>query len=546
MVGLAVFLSTLGAMGLAALSIFQGISSGSIPGIPPPPAGFSLISAATGPVASDLLPLFLQASSPTDPAFLQVMILTLARNAGLIFAIVTISGRGACLAWQGGVDLVRHVFVALKKKPRLTANHTLVDRPILKTALLLVVILPFLAIPHSSASQTIFQAPLSGKYDQQLAIAVNMLGAPNATLEMTNLDLSSRGLVLDNNYAGATVAAFMINNNDPEPFGNGQQGQSQFLQILSQPALITFYNASGRAAMSQSASVENQFAQALGVPFTTIFSLPMGQGGSATIYAPNPELSNNDALTKLLALLPSQSFSTLINISTIQNLKYFAAIGLVPLNINGTQITSLSFYMHIQYPREYYKGGTHQLDLKSLVSFQNNIVGDSAASVSLISMTFQPGTVLYSPLGPNPFYNNFTSTYYLNVTSSSKPDFTANFTYPFAPNIVIQKTANPLTGPVGTTHAIVDTVQNLDNVTVTNLSASDPQAQTQYLQTLQPSPAGTQTDSIPLLAPRNNLTMSYTVTTGSSGIYILTPSTVKFDWTGPNGTRITYTVNSDP
>ncbi|HYY91400.1 MAG TPA: hypothetical protein VE955_05370, partial [Candidatus Dormibacteraeota bacterium] len=90
------------------------------------------------------------------------------------------------------------------------------------------------------------------------------------------------------------------------------------------------------------------------------------------------------------------------------------------------------------------------------------------------------------------------------------------------------------------------TVQNLDNVTVTNLSASDPQAQTQYLQTLQPSPAGAQTDSIPLFAPRNNLTMSYTVTTGSSGIYVLSPSTVKFDWTAPNGTRITYSMNSDP
>jgi hypothetical protein len=546
LVGLAVFLSTLGAMALAALSIFQGVSSGNIPGIPPPPAGFSLISAATGPVASDLLPLFLQASSPTDPAFLQVMLLTLARNAGLIFAIVTISGRAACLVWQGSMNLVRYAFLGLRKKPKLTANHGIVDRPTLKTALLLFMILPLFAIPPNPISPTIYQAPLSGKYEQQLAIALNMLGAPNATLEMTNLDLSSRGLVLDNNYAGATVAAFMINNNDPEPFGNGQQGQSQFLQILSQPALITFYNASGKTAASQSANVELQFAQALGIPFTTIFSLPMGQGGSATIYAPNPELSNSDALSKLLSLLPSQSFSTLINPSTIQNLKYFAAIGLVPLNINGTQITSLSFYMHIQYPRQYYKEGAHQLDLKSLLAFQNNIVGDPSANVSLISMIFQPGTVLFSSPGPNPFYNSFTSTYYLNVTASSRPDFTANFTYPFAPNIVIQKTANPVTGPVGTTHAIVDTVQNLDNVTVTNLSTSDPQAQPQYLQTLQPSPAGAQTDSIPLFAPRNNLTMSYTVTTGSSGIYVLSPSTVKFDWTAPNGTRITYSITSDP
>src|SRR5439155_801460 len=43
MVGLAVFLSTLGAMGLAALSIFRGVTSGGFSNIPPPPPGFSLI-----------------------------------------------------------------------------------------------------------------------------------------------------------------------------------------------------------------------------------------------------------------------------------------------------------------------------------------------------------------------------------------------------------------------------------------------------------------------------------------------------------------------
>src|SRR6266568_637034 len=103
MVGLAVFLSTLGAMGLAALSIFRGVTSGGFSNIPPPPPGFSLIAAATGPVASDLLPLFLQASSPTAPAFIQIATLTLVRNAGLIFTIVTISGRAASLVWQGSI-----------------------------------------------------------------------------------------------------------------------------------------------------------------------------------------------------------------------------------------------------------------------------------------------------------------------------------------------------------------------------------------------------------------------------------------------------------
>src|SRR5205807_10254230 len=34
-------------------------------------------------------------------------------------------------------------------------------------------------------------------------------------------------------------------------------------------------------------------------------------------YAPNPEPSNNDALTRLLSLLPSQSFSSLINPTSI-------------------------------------------------------------------------------------------------------------------------------------------------------------------------------------------------------------------------------------
>ncbi len=546
MVGLAVFLSTLGAMGLAALSIFQGISAGTIPGIPVPPAGFSLISAATGPVASDLLPLFLQASSPTDPAFLQSVVLTLARNAGLIFAVVTISGRAACLAWQGGVDLVKYVFVSLRRKPSLNSDHNIVDRPTLKAAVLLLMLLPFLSLSYAQGPHTIYQAPPSGKYGQQLSVGLNMLGAPNATLEMTNLDLSSKGLVIDNNYAGAAMAAFIINNNDSAPFGNGQQGQSQLLQVISQPALITYYNGSGKNSASQSTNVEAQFSQALGVPFTTIFSLPTGQGGSATIYAPNPELSNNDALAKLFSLLPTQSFSNLINPATIQNMHYFAAMGLVPLNIKGTKITSLSFYMHIQYPRQYYKGGFHQIDVKSLLGFQNSIVGDPAANVSLVSISFQPGTVLYNPPSFNPYYNSTTSTYYLDVSSSSQPDFVANFTYPFAPDVMIRKTVTPTAGPVGTTHVVVVTIQNLDNVTVSKVSGSDPEASSQYLQTLQISPSGTQPISALILPPGNSTTTSYTLTTVSSGVYVLSPATATFAWTAPNGTQITYSISTDP
>jgi len=544
MVGLAVFLSTLGAMGLAALSIFRGVTSGGFPNIPPPPPGFSLIAAATGPVATDLLPLFLQASSPTDPAFIQSVALTLARNAGLIFAIVTISGRAASLIWLGGIDLAKYVFVLIHGKPGLKENRNIVDRPVLKTAVILLMLLPIFAIPHISTTSPPFQAPIPGPYEQRLDVTLSMLGAPNMSLQLTNLDLSSKGLVEDNNYAGANVAAFIVNNNDSQAFGNGQQ--SQMLQIISQPALVTFYSGDPKTTAAESAAVEAQFSQALGVPFTTIFSLPMGGQGTATIYAPNPELSNYDALTKLMALLPSQSFSNLINRANIQNMKYFAAIGVVPITVNGVQITGFSFDMNVQFPRQYFKGGVHQLDLKTLLGFQNNILGDPAANASIVSMSFQPGTVLYSPLFPNPVYNNATSTYYLNVTSSSQPDFVANFNYPFAPDIVIQKTSTPASGPVGTTHIVVVTIQNLDNVTVTSLNANDPQTSSNYAQTLQLSPNGAQAIQAAILTPGNSVTLSYTVTTVSSGVYVLSPAIASLLWTAPNGTKITYTISTDP
>jgi hypothetical protein len=544
MVGLAVFLSTLGAMGLAALSIFRGVTSGAFPNIPPPPPGFSLIAAATGPVATDLLPLFLQASSPTNPAFIQSVALTLARNAGLIFAIVTISGRAASLIWLGSIDLAKYVLVLIHGKPGLKENRTIVDRPVLKTAVILLMLLPIFAIPHFSTTSPPFQAPVPGPYEQRLDVALGMLGAPNTTLQLTNLDLSSKGLVQNNNYAGANIAAFIVNNNDSQALGNGQQ--SQMLQIISQPALITVYAGDPKTAAAQSAAVEAQFSQALGIQFTTIFSLSMGGQGTATIYAPNPELSNYDALTKLMALLPSQSFSNLINPANIQNMKYFAAIGVVPITINGVKFNGFSFDMNIQFPRQYFKGGVQQLDLKTLLGFQNSIVGDPAANVSLVSMSFQPGTILYSPLFPNPFYNNATSTYYLNVTSSSRPDFVARFNYPFAPNIVIQKTSTPSSGPVGTTHVVVVTIQNLDNVTITNLNINDAQTSSNYAQTLQISPSGAQALQAAILAPGNSLTLSYTATTASSGVYVLSPARVNFFWTAPNSTKISYTINTDP
>src|SRR5437588_12423585 len=123
-------------------------------------------------------------------------------------------------------------------------------------------------------------------------------------------------------------------------------------QLLSQAGLVTIYSGDPKTTAAESAAVEAQFSQALGVPFTTIFSLPMGGQGTATLYAPNPELSNYDALTKLMALLPSQSFSNLINRANIQNMKYFAVIGVVPVTVNGVQTTGFDFDMNLQFPRK--------------------------------------------------------------------------------------------------------------------------------------------------------------------------------------------------
>jgi len=247
-----------------------------------------------------------------------------------------------------------------------------------------------------------------------------------------------------------------------------------------------------------------------------------------------------------MGLLPRQSFSSLVNPANIQNAKYFAAIGIVPITVNGVKVTGFSFDMNVQFPRQYFKGSVHQLDLKTLLGFQNNIVGDPVANASIVSMSFQPGTILYSPVCCNPLYNNATSTYYLTVTSSSRPDFVANFNYPFAPDIVIQKTSTPASGPVGTTHIVVVTIQNLDDVTVSSLNASDPQTSSNYAQTLQLSPNGAQAIQAAILTPGNSVTLSYTVTTVSSGVYVLSPAIVNFLWTAPNGTKIAYTITTDP
>ncbi len=541
-VGLAVFLSTLGAMGLASLSMVRNLTLGSFSSIPPPPPGFSLVGATTGPVAGDLIPIFIRASSPLDPSLLQDLVLTLVRNAGLVLTIVTISGRAASLLWQGGVNLAKLVLVSKPRHPVLKNDHTILNRPALKSAILLLALALFLPIPHSHIPSSINQASMPGHYQQNLAVALDMLGSPNASLRLTNLDLSSRGLVLDNNYAGSNMSMFVVNNNFSQAFGSGPQ--TTILQLVSQPALVTYYTGNPKVTSIESDGVAAQFSKALGVPFTIAFSIPTGQG-SITVYAPSPELSNYDALTRVLALLPSSSFARLVNTTNIQKLEYFAALGLLP-PINGASIHAFSFDLSIQWPRLFYKAGPHQLSLKSLLGFQNSITGDAAANVSIISMAFQRGTILYSSLWPNPFYNNYTSTYYLNATSGSWSDFVARFTYPFAPNIVIEKRVSPASGPVGTIHNIVLTIQNVDSVTVTNINVTDPQASPSYSSTLTTSSNGVQTLQASTLSPGITRTLNYTLTTQSSGIYSLAPATVAFLWTAPNGTTIRYSISTDP
>jgi uncharacterized protein (DUF2062 family) len=555
LVGMTVFLSTLGALGLAALAIYQNVSLSTLSSIPPPPPGFSIISATTGPVSGDIIPILLQGSSPTSQMVIQDIALTMIRNAGLVFTVATISGRAASLFWQGDMFILKTFRRMIKTtKPTLPQNAGTGNIP--KKGILLLALAILLVVPgqHTTRPSTIAQAPPGGPYQQNLAVGLDMLGAPNASLRMKNLDLSSRGLVLDNNYAGNIFSIFIIDNNYSQSLGTGAGlGIPSFiLGLFSQPALITFYTGDPATTRGESDNVATQFTQALGVTFAKAFALPYGPG-TLTIYAPDPEITNNDALTRVLGLLPSSSFSTLIKPANLQNLQYFAAIGLAtislppPLNTNPTR--AFSFLLNTQFPREFYKAGQHYLSLKTLLGFQTGIVGDTNSNASIVTISFQRGTILYSPLGQlppsNPFYNNLTATYIYNATATARADFAANFTYPFAPNIIIQKTLTPSSGPLGTTHSVVVTIQSLDNVTVTNLNVTDDQAPSTYQKTLQISPSGIQTGQFASFPPGQTQILSYTATTESSGVYVLSPATADFVWQAPNGTKIRYTVTTD-
>lgn len=553
-VGLTAFLSTLGAMGLASLAIFQGFSFAALASVPPPPPGFSLGSVATGPVASDLIPLFLQASSLTDPTFIQNLALTLLRNALLVLAVVTISGRAGCLLWQGGVFLARQVLKTARRKPSddmggLAAGPNTVKAGVL---LSLLVLGAFVPLPRAATPMEIRQAPPSGPYNQNLAVGLDMLGAPNASLRLTNLDLSSRGLVMDSNYDNSNFSAFIINNNYPQALGAGPQ--SFLLRLFSEPTLLIQFTGGLSSSRTKADAIATQFSQALGAPFTFALALPLGPM-TILIYSPTPTLSNSDALRKTLAALPSTSLSSLVNSANVENQRYFAMLGLLPFLpslpfLNTTVVGGFSFLLDVRFPRMFYREGPHQLSFKTLLGFQGNIAADPAANVSAVTLAFQPDTVLYSPLGippcyPNPCYYNSTSTYYLNSTAGSVADLYANFTYPFAPNVVLQKTVSPVADSVGSARTVTLTVQNLDIVSVGNLTVTDPETSSSYQSTLQLMPGGTQTVRETVFAANASRTLTYTATPASSGTYVLSPATAEFLWLAPNGTRIRYTVSTD-
>src|SRR3989442_10401102 len=198
-VGLTVFLSTLGAMGLAALAIFRSfyVSINSI-NMPPIPTGFSITALASGPIAQDLIPVFLRpGASPFDPKVIQSALLILIRNAGLIFAIVTISGRAGTLAWQGGAYLSRIVLKMLKGIPHSSKQEEdakVAEPPLIKIGLVLLIIGLGLCIPATThATSPVLRAGPAGPYLHVFSVGLFRVGSPQAKPPLASLDLSVHG-----------------------------------------------------------------------------------------------------------------------------------------------------------------------------------------------------------------------------------------------------------------------------------------------------------------------------------------------------------------
>ena len=551
-VGLTVFLSTLGAMGLAALAIFRSfyVSINSI-NIPPIPTGFSITALASGPIAQDLIPVFLRpGASPFDPKVIQSALLILIRNAGLIFAIVTISGRAGALAWQGGVYLSRIVLKMLKGIPHSSKQEDgakVAEPPLIKIGLVLLIIGLGLCIPTTTrATSPVLRAGPAGPYQQFLTVGFDRFGAPNASLRLASLDLSANGLVLDSNYDQSNFTMLVINNNYPEGF---PQGASNFpLQLFSQPSLVTMYSTDGPTAIARSNTVASQFSRALGTTFTYALSLPIGNGW-ISLYAADQSLSNSAMLNKALSILPSGGFSGLLSADRIKDQKFSAMLGLIPGKIgNVTLPRSFGFMLNTKWSRQYFKEGPHQFSLATLLGASASITGTAAANASIIAVNFEQGTRLfsYSPVSSNTYYVPPTWTLFLNATSNfSTPDLTATFSYPFAPNIIFGKTVSPATGTVGATHTVTISIQNMDNVPVSMVNLTDPQVPSPYHSTLALAPDGTQVVRVPSLAASAASSSTYQVTTKSSGAYSLSPATGEFLWTLSNGTIIRYSASTE-
>src|SRR2546427_3871507 len=188
-------------MELAALEIFRSfyVSITSI-NIPPIPTGFSITALASGPIAQDLIPVFLRpGASPFDPKVIQSALLILIRNAGLIFAIVTISGRAGTLAWQGGVYLSRIALKMLKGTPHSSKQEEgakVAEPPLIKIGLVLLIIGLGLCIPATThATSPVLRAGPAGLYQQIFTGGFYPLGAPKVTLPLASLYTSSNRLV---------------------------------------------------------------------------------------------------------------------------------------------------------------------------------------------------------------------------------------------------------------------------------------------------------------------------------------------------------------
>ena len=552
-VGLTVFLSTLGAMGLAALAIFRSfyVSINSI-NIPPIPSGFSITALASGPIAQDLIPVFLRpGASPFDPKVIQAALLILIRNAGLIFAIVTISGRGGALIWQGGVFVAKSVLKMLKGASHSSGQEVTkisdAPAPTIRTGLVLLILCMGLCIPiMAHATSPILRAGPAGPYQQFLTVGFDQLGAPNASLRLASLDLSANGLVLDPNYDQSNFTMLIINNNYPEGF---PQGASNFpLQLFSQPSLVTMYATDGQTAIARSNNVASQFSQALGTTFSYALSLPIGNGW-ISIYAADQSISNSVMLNKALSILPAGGFSGLLSLDRIKDQKFSAMLGLIPGKIgNVTLPRSFGFMLNTKWSRQYFKEGPHQFSLTTLLGTSSSITGTAAANASIIAVNFEQGTRLlsYSPVSPNTYYVPPTWTLFLNATSSfSTSDLTATFSYPFAPNVIFGKVVSPTTGTVGTTHTVTISAQNMDSVRVRMLNLTDPQVPSVYRSTLSLAPDATQVIQAISLAAGATSSSSYQVTTKSSGAYSLSPAKGEFLWTLANGTIIRYSASTE-